>query len=546
MKRSRFNGLQDYLALLVRRRWWVIGTTLALAGLALLASALLPKIYMSETMILIQPRDIPGDFVKDLLAGSAEQRLSTIEQTVLSRTNLLKIVGEFEDRLPSYRNLNDERKTARLRKAIQVQFSADRRTGSVLPTTSYRISYRDHSPELAQKITARLAALFIEQDNQARAAQVSGAAEFFAGELKKVADQLTRSEARLKSLKEGNRFELPDDRDTSLRTLDRLQLQKNATLEALDRFRSLQMTLERQISETPQLVPQNNPPKSEAGKTPARNPLLDRYISKQQEYAEALSKKTPQHPDVLKLKGELDQLKKEIPPQELAATVPITGQEAPGLVANPVYQSLKDQLAQLKTDIELREKDKKNIEAEMARYNERIQNMPRVEQELAAAKRENSDLMKQHDDLKGKLEQARLSESLETRPRGSQFEIVDPANLPLDPITPKRSILALIGLIVSLAAGCAVAWIVDALNPRIWTQRELERFMNSSVLVEIPSMVTAADLRRKRRIRLAQALLSALLVLGYFGGLYYLYENQDMVVRLLNPVAEKLAERSTS
>jgi polysaccharide biosynthesis transport protein len=543
--RARLRGMQDYLALIVRRRWWVIATSLALASLTVLVALLFPKIYLSETMILIQPRDVPGDFVKDLLAGSTEQRLSSIEQTILSRTNLLRIISEFQDRLPAYRQLNDERKVAKLQKCIQLQFTSDRRNGTVLPMTNFRISYRDQNPELAQKITARLASLFIEQDNQARVSQVSGAADFLALELNRVEDQLKQSEAKLKALKENFRYELPDERDTSLRTLDRLQLQKNAALEALDRLRSLQMTLERQISETPQTTARLSLGKVQASGTPVRNSLVDRYLAKQQEYAELIAKKTAQHPDVVKAKNELDLLKSQILPEDLSPAITSPGQEAPTMVPNPVYQSLKDQLSQLKIDIENREKERKNLETEMSRYNERIQNMPHVEQEMAAAKRENADLTKQHDDLQGKLEQARLSKNLESRQRGSQFEIVDPANYPSDSITPARSLIALAGLAISLVAGIGIAWVVDALNPRVWTQRELERLLETPVLVEIPSLVTKSDLTRRHRARLAQAMLCILLATTYFTGLYFLYQRQSIVMRLLNPLAEKIAERST-
>src|SRR5207248_7561107 len=106
MKGLHLGGPQDYLALLVRRKWWVLMPFLALSSAAVLLTYLLPKMYVSETLILIRPRDVPAEFVKDLIAGSTEQRLSAIQQTVLSRTNLVQILREFEDKLPEYKDLN--------------------------------------------------------------------------------------------------------------------------------------------------------------------------------------------------------------------------------------------------------------------------------------------------------------------------------------------------------------------------------------------------------------------------------------------------------
>src|SRR4051812_9552485 len=104
--RLGLNTPQDMLALLVRRKWWVVAPFLAMSSAIAILVYFLPKTYVSESLILVRPRDIPADMVKDLIPGSTEQRLKSIEQTVLSRTNLLEILRQFSDRLPEFRPLN--------------------------------------------------------------------------------------------------------------------------------------------------------------------------------------------------------------------------------------------------------------------------------------------------------------------------------------------------------------------------------------------------------------------------------------------------------
>jgi polysaccharide biosynthesis transport protein len=546
MTRARLRGVNDYLALVVRRRWWVVISFMAFSALGVLAAMLFPKAFLSTTMILIQPRDVPTDFVKDLIAGSTDQRLSSIEQTILSRTNLLKILNEFEDRMPAYRGQNDDRKVAKLKQRIKIDFYSERRNGVYLPTTSFRISYRDQNPDLAQKITSRLASLFIEQDSRAREDQVFGTTSFLTAELNKVADQLKQSETNLKMLKEKYRYEMPNELDTNLRTLDRLQLQKTSNLEALDRHLTLQMTLERQISETPAMI--SREPAARAGVAGAkpRNPLVDKYLQKQQEYKDLLVKATPKYPDVQRLKAELEQMKKEIPPEDLADVQQAQSDGEPAVtIPNPVYQSLTAQLRQVKTEIDIREKEKKTIEADMERYSQRIQNTPGVEQSMAAALRVNADLAKQHEGLKEKLSQAKLAESLESNQRGGQFVVVDQANFPLEPITPAARVIVLAGLGISLVLSVAVAWVVDGLNPRIWTQRQLERLLEAPVLVEIPTMTSVSDIIRARKKRVVNALVLVVCAGIYLGGLYYLYLKQSALLRILDPLIERLTERIT-
>ena len=545
MKKARLRGLNDYLAMIVRRRFWVIGGIIAVSALAVLVSRRMPRLYVSETMILIQPRDVPTDFVKDLIAGSTDERLSAIEQTVLSRTNLLKVLVEFEDRMPGYRGLNDERKYLKLKDRIKIDFSSERRNGRYLPTTNFRISYRDQNPELAQKITDRLASLFIDQDGKAREAQVFGTREFLSGELNKVAEQLQQSENTLKNLKEKFRYELPTKLETNLRTLDRLQLQQNAAQEALDRYLTTQMTLERQISETPPMIFRENP--GQAAAAAPVNPKVEIYRRKELEYKELLVKATPSHPDAQRLKEELEQLKKEIPPEDFAAMeARPTAAEAQAAVPNPVYQNLTAQLRQLKTEIEIREREKRSIADDMQRYNQHIQNTPRVEQDLLAATRANEDLLKQHEGLKAKLEQAKLAESLESQLKGSQFVVIDAANLPLEPVTPAQSAVIAIGFVISLFVGVAAAWAADSLHPRIWTQRELERWLGAPVMIEIPRMASPEDRARMRRTRLLQAAAFLAAMGAYVGGLYYLYARQASVLRLLDPIIDKIMQRMMS
>ena len=224
--RIGLNGAQDVLALLVRRKWWAVTSFLALTCAAGVLTYILPKTYVSETLILVRPRDVPQDFVKDLIAGTPEERLKAIEQTILSRTNLIQILREFGDRLPEFGRLNMDEKVLKLRDQIKISFALEQSSRKELPLTYFRISYQNQNPELAQRIASKLTALFIEQDNRVRESQVFGTTEFLSSELEKISEQLHESETKLKIIKSTRQFELPDQREANLRTLDRLGLDK--------------------------------------------------------------------------------------------------------------------------------------------------------------------------------------------------------------------------------------------------------------------------------------------------------------------------------
>src|SRR5215831_3295987 len=307
MKGLSLSSTQDVLALVIRRRWWLIWPFLGLSCAVALFTYILPKMYISDTLILIRPRDVPNDFVKDLIAGTTEERLSAIEQRVLSRTNLVQILHQFEDQLPEYQQLNMDEKVLKLRDAIKVTFDVDKRMGQPLPVTYFHVSYQNHSPDLAMKITTKLASLFIEQDNRAREDQVFGTTEFLNAELEKVSVQLKESESKLKQLKEHRRYELPDQLDANLRTLDRLGTQQRTNAEALDRYATIRLNLERQLSETAATLPAQSAGPAAMTKS-AASLVIEDYRKKRVEYDELIAKYTPKHPEVLAAKAELERL----------------------------------------------------------------------------------------------------------------------------------------------------------------------------------------------------------------------------------------------
>ncbi len=393
MKGLSLSNPRNFLALLVRRKWWILVPFISLSLAVALLTHLLPWMYVSESLILIQPRGVPEDFVKDLIAGSTEQRLSAIEKTVLSRTNLLLILDQFEANLPEVRRLNGDQKVLKLREEIKVAFEAERRMGVNLPLTYFRISYQNRNPELAQQIASKLTSLFIEQDTRVRDRGVAGTTEFFSEELDKVAEQLKQSDAKLAALKRQHMNELPAQLETNLRTLDRLNLQKQANGESLDRSATLRLNLERLLSETPPLIPQETP---RSRGTLVENPLVESYRKKELDYRVLSAKYTSSHPDVQRAKAELERLKKEIPPEDLIQLRKETAAEtSPVMVPNPVYQNLTAQLRELKTEFEIREREKKWIDSEIAKYSERVQNAPAREQDMAAVLRSNGELTKQ-------------------------------------------------------------------------------------------------------------------------------------------------------
>ena len=119
MQKSRLSTPRDYLALIVRRKWVILLTLLAFGSFAMLVAEIIPNIYVSESLILFQPGEVSSEFVKEISSRSAEERVTAMQETILSRSNLAGIVSEFESRLDAYTGLSEEKKVERMRNNLK-------------------------------------------------------------------------------------------------------------------------------------------------------------------------------------------------------------------------------------------------------------------------------------------------------------------------------------------------------------------------------------------------------------------------------------------
>jgi uncharacterized protein involved in exopolysaccharide biosynthesis len=86
---------QDYIAML-RRRWLLI-VILAVIGppFAYGVSKLLPNRYKSQTLVLVSQPTVASDLVKPVDTSDMSQRLSSMQQQILSRSRLEPIIRQY-------------------------------------------------------------------------------------------------------------------------------------------------------------------------------------------------------------------------------------------------------------------------------------------------------------------------------------------------------------------------------------------------------------------------------------------------------------------
>src|SRR2546426_4222641 len=240
--------LVDYWHLAVRRKWLILGTVLCSLGVAGILCLVLPKSYRSSTLILVEDQKIPEDYVKAIVGGRIEERLTMIQQQVMSRTLLSRVMEEFKLYQSEVRRYGLETVIEEMRKNIKVETvgTTGARGKSV---EAFSLSFAHEDPMTAMKVTAKLASQFIEENLRVREQLTQGTSEFLAQELKRAEAALETQEQAISEFKRKHMGELPQQVEANLRALDRMQLNTNSNAEELSRLTDRRTMIENAIND---------------------------------------------------------------------------------------------------------------------------------------------------------------------------------------------------------------------------------------------------------------------------------------------------------
>jgi polysaccharide chain length determinant protein (PEP-CTERM system associated) len=500
--------IHDYLEIGLRRKWYIIIPFV----LSVLVSAgvykLLPKVYKATTLILVQPQNVPENYIRPTISESVGGRLNTVSQEILSRTRLQKIIDEFNLYTDLRNKLYMEEIIERMRKAIEVKVQEQRREQM---QNSFTISFEGEKPEVVMRVTNKLASMFIEENLKVRESQAENTSAFLNKELLDMERRLKREEQNIRKFKELYMGKLPEQRDANLKILDRLQLQLQSTANNIRAAEDRSILIQNQIelfkkqqsldsARETRLSPVLNQTETRSGPLP-EDQLIAQLNSLKTDLAIARSKYKENHPDVIDLKKRVATLeprvrklleKKETENESSAKKVEISEENLLSPVPNPEHEKLlsrytvqyREALAEAKR---LREEEK-SLKEEIASYQKRIEDTPKLEQDLVLLTRDYEFLKANYQSLLDKKIQAQMAENLERKQQRDQFKVLDPARLPEKPVRPDRNKTLLLGAILGLGLGLGLAWLRESSDPSFRAVSEVEEYLKVPVLAILPNL----------------------------------------------------------
>ncbi len=449
------------------QRWWGLSLFGILVGLALGQAAYraLPKVYESRTTILVAPPQIPQAYVRSAVAGDMAVRLRSLEEAVLSRPYLERVVREvygLPEGDPSIGPL-----VARVRHDLVVDLREyDQRRG----TGVFQIVCRDEDPQRAARLANLLADLYIAENVQQRIRQASQTAATLHRLAEEVRDELEQKEKAIADFRSRHLYELPENLPSNLHLLEarrsELESVERALREAEDRLSLLEAA-------------------RQAGSTSAEprldDPLLRRRQELETEIARLRSRYTEQNPLLRARLEELAELERQI-----------RSRLADG-ADRPTPLGIEEE--KIRAEIRRLRVEREKLRREIDTYQARIEAAPRVAQRLDELKKGYEALAERYRKYRSDYEEARGSARIEEERKGAQFEVLERATPARSPVRPRPMVVFGGAAIAGWFLTGGIFFLLFLARPVVLSRRGLAELLEIDGILVVPLLPLPATRR---------------------------------------------------
>jgi polysaccharide chain length determinant protein (PEP-CTERM system associated) len=470
----------------------MLGISWAVSVIGWAVVARLPDQYEASARVFVDTQSVLAPMLRGLAiqTDTAERRVLLMTRTLLSQPNMEKLLRMTDLDLQAKTPEQQETLIDGLRKTISL--------GATRGENLYTISYEHRSPEMAKLVVKSLLTIFMESNLGEVRKEQDSASQFLEQQIEDYARRMIEAEQRMVRFKQANLGFLPSEGGGYYDSLRQMtQTLKNAELELKVEQDRLEVLRKQLSGEAPSLDVAPSPPPMDV---PVNTQEIDRRIQlNEAKLDELLLRFTEKHPDVVSLRRGITDLKAQrkaliAEAQKAAAAAPVIADTG----GNPVHQQMQMVVSQAEAEVAAKR-------AIVNEYRERIKQLEgavdrvlKVEGEQAQLNRDYQVLKKNHDELVGRLEAARLARKADTRSETVRFRVIDPPRVPAKPSAPNRLLLSSGVLLAGLLLGTSVAFLFGQLRPTFDERKLLNEVTGLPVLGSVDMVWTASQLRARQ------------------------------------------------
>jgi len=468
-------SIEDYVGILKRRYWLVLISAITLLGVGVGLSYVIPPLYVSQTLVIIEQQKVPENYVKPVVTEDLAERLASMKEQILSRSRIQPIIERFN--LAAGKNNTMDDRVDQTRKAIGIMPIPSSPSSHGMP--GFFITFKAQDARTAQQVCGEITSLFVSENLSAREQSAEGTTDFLKQQLADSKRSLDEQDAKLAAFEQRYMGKLPVQEGSNASTLQALTTQLDATTQSLNRLEQDETFVQAMISQQTHEL-QGTGPTTVVSADERRKEL--NTLIEQKKSLEALY--TAEYPDVVALSRRIVDLQAEI---EHAPAAPAPGPEAPAVHPPdpPQLQQLKAQLRAVQQAIVVAKQDQARIQQRVRTYEARIESSPQVEAEYKQVTRDHETALDFYNTLLKKMNESSMATALEHRQQGEQFRIMDAPNLPDTPTFPNPYIFAGGGFAAGLILGLLIAAFLEYRDTSLRTERDVWAFTKLPTLAII-------------------------------------------------------------
>src|SRR5579872_2544109 len=431
--------MDDYLAMLRRRARVILIPAVLAPVVGFLISYAFPPKYTSQSTILVERQKVPENMVQPVVSEDWTARVATLQQQVLSQTQLQPIVQKIYPNKSGQEMsqiIDDIRENMTVEPVVSdlslTSGTLKKKPGQSSPVPGFTVSFTAANAREAQQICNELTSLMVTENLKEIQATAQGTSDVLDRGIEDGKRSLDDLDSKLAAFKKQYVGQLPGDEENNLKVLMGLNSQLEANTQTLNRAQQDKSYTESMLAQ--QLAAWRS---SETSTNPQ---ALQKQLSDlQSQLIQLQARYTDDHPDVIKTKADIAEVKKKLAEINNAndkggdgATDKASGSEPPEI------RQLRLQIHQYGDLIAQGTRDQKKLQQEISVYQSRVAASPAIEEEYKELARDYDNAQKVYQDDLAKQSASKMASQAENQAQGAQMALLNPANLPEAPSFPNR------------------------------------------------------------------------------------------------------------